>query len=324
MSCINPNYLEAFTDDCTGLITYKFMGNARHSNPLSFGRFSDLADGKKFCVTIPCRHCLGCAIDYSREWANRLCLELLDSKKAVFVTMTYNNESVPKTDKGVLTLCVRDTQLFFKRLRKYFENVTIRYYLAGEYGGKTHRPHYHAIIFGISPLDFPDLKLFTMNELGNGIYTSKIFEDIWNNGFCSLAEVNFKTCAYVSRYVLKKHYGFNKHELNGALPEFNNSSRRPGIGLKSYRDVLSKDCDLITLNTGDDVHTFSIPKAILKKGLQDENFVDFCRQYCYNKLDKSNDRLISDLLWTEKSYDQYLRDNFKELYSRIKLLKERS
>lgn len=324
MSCFNPNLLEAVCDDYTGLITYKFLGNARYSNPKEFGKFSDLADGKSFFVTIPCRHCLGCSIDYSREWANRMSLELIDSKKAIFVTLTYNNESVPKTDKGVLTLSVRDIQLFFKRLRKKYTGISIRYYIAGEYGSKTHRPHYHAIIYGLSLSDFPDLKIYRTNELGNCIYTSSIFENVWSKGFCSLAEVNFKTCAYVSRYVLKKHYGFNKNELNGALPEFNTSSRRPGIGLKSYQEILIKDNDLITINTGDDVHTFPIPKSIIKKGLQDEHFVDFCRNYSYTKLDKSNDRLISDLLWTEKSYDQYLRDNFKDLYSRIKLLKERS
>lgn len=324
MSCLNPNYLEAICDDYTGVISYKFMGNARHQNPLTFGRFSDLAEGKKFNVTIPCRHCLGCHIDYSRQWANRLCLELQDSKRAVFVTLTYNKEHVPKTDKGVLTLCVRDTQLFFKRLRKKFNNRSIRYYLVGEYGKRTHRPHYHAIIYDLELSDFHDLAIHDVNELGNIIYKSDFFADIWGNGFCSLAEVNYKTCAYVSRYVLKKHYGFNKYELSGALPEFNTSSRRPGIGLKRYYDILSKENDLITINTGDDVHTFPIPKAIIKKGLQDEKYVDFCRNYCYTKLDKSNDCLVSDLLWTEKSYDQYLKDNYKELYSRIKLLKERS
>lgn len=323
MSCSNPNLMECFVDEYSGLISYKFLGNARYKDPRTFGKFSDIVEGKSFFVTIPCRHCLGCSIDYSREWANRMCLELQDSKKAIFVTLTYNDEHVPKTDNGQLTLSVRDTQLFFKRLRKKFD-VPIRYYLVGEYGKRfTKRPHYHAIIYGLGLSDFVDLKFHKITERGDILYISETFANIWQNGFCDLADVNYKTCAYVARYTLKKHYGFNKHELNGALPEFNTSSRRPGIGLRSYQSILDRDSDFITINTGDDVHTFPIPKSIIKKGLMDPNYVDICQNMKYNSLDKSNDKLISDLIWSEKSYDQYLRDNHSELYKRIKLLKER-
>lgn len=324
MSCVNPNLMQAVVDDYTGLINYKFLGNARYHNPETFGKFEDIFNGKSFYVTIPCRHCLGCAIDYSRDWANRMCLELDAQKKAIFVTLTYNDLHVPKTDKGILTLDVRDIQLFFKRLRKYFTGIKIRYFLAGEYGPKTKRPHYHAIIYGLELSDFPDLAIYKVNELGNIIYKSKILEDIWQNGFITLAEVNYKTCAYVSRYVLKKHFSFNKHELDGAKPEFNLCSRRPGIGLGAYQEILDRDSDYITINTGDDVHTFPIPKAIVKKGKTDENYVDYCNILSYSKLNQSNEKLLTNLRWTEDSYDSYLRKEFKDLHSKMKLLPERS
>lgn len=47
----------------------------------------------------------------------------------------------------------RDIQLFFKRLRKliyttyYDPKEKIRYYIVGEYGGRSARPHYHALLF---------------------------------------------------------------------------------------------------------------------------------------------------------------------------------
>lgn len=265
MSCFNPNYMECFVDDYTGLVSYIFKGNARYTNPLTYGRFSDLADNGKYSFLIPCRHCLGCHIDYSRTWANRLCIELNDVKKAVFVTLTYNNENLPLTNEGVPTLNLRDIQLFMKRLRKKFSQHRIRYFLAGEYGPKNKRPHYHAIIFGLSLDDF-DLRLYKYNELKQPVYTSSVLEDVWTNGFVTLAEVNYRTCAYVSRYILKKHYSFGLADLHGAKQEFVVSSRRPGIGLLNYDKYLEKGIDHLTINTGDDVHTFPIPKSILKKG----------------------------------------------------------
>lgn len=323
MSCFNPNYMECFVDEYTGQLSYTFNGNARYHNPLTFGRFSDLADKGTYKFLVPCRHCLGCHIDYSRDWANRLCIELNDMKKAIFLTLTYNNENVPKTYNGVMTLNVRDTQLFLKRLRKRFSDVRIRYYLAGEYGPTTRRPHYHCIIFGLSLADLTDLRIVDYNELGQPLYTSDVISSVWNKGFITLGDVNFRTCAYVSRYVLKKHYSFNKYDLDGAIPEFNTSSRRPGIGLLNYDKILDRDTDILSINTGDDVHTFPLPQSFIRKGLSDDKYVDKCRTLSYTKRDMSNERVCSDLLWTEKAYDDYLKDNFRELYSRIKFLKER-
>ena len=42
-----------------------------------------------------------------------------------------------------------DTHTIIKWLNKY----PIRYYMAGEYGDKSDRPHYHAIMFNIQDVD---------------------------------------------------------------------------------------------------------------------------------------------------------------------------
>lgn len=60
------------------------------------------------------------------------------------------------------TFNIKDVQGFFKRLRSKIaylfkknnikdESQTLRYFLCSEYGGKTYRPHYHAILFFDSP-----------------------------------------------------------------------------------------------------------------------------------------------------------------------------
>ena len=122
MSCVNPNYIRVGINDLDGTLTYKFLGNARYENAKEFGSYEDLATRGYFYVLVPCRHCLGCRIDYSRMWANRMCLELKDNPNAIFVTLTYDNEHLPliassdpvaSGSEFVATLSKRDFQLFF-------------------------------------------------------------------------------------------------------------------------------------------------------------------------------------------------------------------
>ena len=77
-------------------------------------------------------------------------------KENCFITLTYNNNNLPKYK----SLVKKELQDFFKRLRKKY-GEGIRYYACGEYGPKGKRPHYHAIIFGWKP---KDLKYFKENE----------------------------------------------------------------------------------------------------------------------------------------------------------------
>lgn len=210
--------------------------------------------GKENITPIPCGKCLGCRLDYSRSWANRMMYELDHCKgKAIFVTLTYDDEHIAKnavyevdsngelTDKiRAYSLCKKDFQDFMKRLRgrKKFEDREIRFYLAGEYGPRTWRSHGHAIIFNIGLEDFKDLEEFGVNELGQKYYKSDEFTGIWENGFTLLSAVTWQTCAYVSRYVQKK--AVNGHELAcdalGIEREFSLMSRRPGIGSKFFDD----------------------------------------------------------------------------------------
>lgn len=189
-------------------------------------------------INVPCGHCVGCRLDKSRQWADRMMLELDHSKTAIFVTLTYDPLNVPvacSLDDGsvLFTLDKRDVQLFMKRLRKTFDGREIRFYLAGEYGSETHRPHYHAILFGLSLDDFPDRKPVSKNSFGQFLYSSEKFYNIWKLGNVALAEVSWQTCAYVARYCVKKlgdDVSRETYESFGVLPEFSLMSRKPGIG----------------------------------------------------------------------------------------------
>jgi hypothetical protein len=204
--------------------------------------FSDLK------VTLPCGRCYGCRLEYSKKWAIRCIHEAQLHEKNSFITLTYRNEDLPE-DRSVHK---EELQKFFKRLRKN-TGAKIRYFACGEYGDKTSRPHYHAIIFGY---DFPDKQLWSINN-GNALYRSGLLEKTWKKGHSLIGEVTFESAAYVARYVMKKRKGdqeeIEEHykmvdeetgEIFNIQPEFVLMSRNPGIAhdwVKKFKTDTDKD-----------------------------------------------------------------------------------
>lgn len=264
-------------------------------------------------ILVPCGRCIGCRLEYSRSWADRMMLELETAGKAVFITLTYNNEHVPIAMLGEddvpvsFTLWKKDFQDFMKRLRRHFDPVKLRFYASGEYGENTFRPHYHAIIFGIGLDDFNDLIPKGKNELGQIYYISKTLEDIWSNGFGMICDVSWNTCAYVSRYVTKKVYGFDgkAFEFLNVVPEFSLMSRKPGIGrqyLTEHPDCL--DFESINISTDENGLKIPIPKYYLKQlRLTDQERYD---KLMKKRCEYADDRMLLKLQKTGLSFLDYL------------------
>lgn len=302
----------------------------------------------KRCITdfveIPCGKCIGCRIEYSRQWANRMMLELEYHDSAYFVTLTYNQGHVPSAlfaDEHTgeahesLTLCKRDVQLFFKRLRKAFPDDKIRFYLAGEYGSNTFRPHYHAIIFG---LHLDDLEVFSKSKQGFSYYSSQKLQRCWslvpkgetysadvhNIGFCLVSQVTWETCAYVSRYVTKKLTGpeASYYDYFNLTPPFTLMSRKPGIGRQWYDDHPNCfDFEYINLHTDNGGRKFRPPKYYQKLYEVDEPELS-------GKL-KETRRLMAEaqkqlkLSKTDLSYLDMLAVEERQFHDRTKILMRR-
>lgn len=182
-------------------------------------------------LRLPCGQCIGCRLRRSAQWAVRCVHESRMHAWSSYVTLTYNEESVPYD--GSLTH--RDFQLFMKRLRKRCGDV--RYYMCGEYGEENGRPHFHAIIFGYF---FRDRRYFKTSDSGCAVYTSKELDSLWPHGFASVGDVTFESAAYVARYVMKKINGplafehYKRVTPDGEViwlkPEYTHMSLKPGIG----------------------------------------------------------------------------------------------
>jgi hypothetical protein len=194
-------------------------------------------------LSLPCGQCRGCRLERSRQWAVRCMHEASLHEQNCFITLTYDNDHCP-SDRS---LNYGDYQRFMKRFRKRFKDSTIRFYMAGEYGEKFERPHFHACIFGFN---FPDRTLWKRTPSGALIYRSKLLEDLWPFGYSSIGDVTFESAAYVARYVMKKRTGkgvgdhyettdFETGEIKDRVPEFNRMSLKPGIGYEWYRKFSS-------------------------------------------------------------------------------------
>lgn len=272
MSCYNP--IIGFP---TGEITKNGKRKYEWHNAKSIGY--DPRD-KYFanCVTVPCGKCIGCKLDYSKKWADRMLLELQKTGKGLFVTLTYDNEHAHWTmweDTGIsildnslqeecckkgwyfdgnhwckplyATVDKRDCQLWMKSLREYYDGIRIRFYLCSEYGPKTLRPHYHCILFGIDRGDIGDCVLVGQNELGQNYYKSEILKKIWKNGNVLVSDVSYQTMAYVARYVNKKLVEDSHYAERNVEKEFCLMSRRPGIG-RSYLEDHPECINYVNIN----------------------------------------------------------------------------
>lgn len=105
------------------------------------------SEGLEYRLPMPCGHCYACRVKNASVWSLRMQLEATQWEQPLFVTLTYNDEHLPENRSLVRSHC----QDFFKLLRYYIGGYKIKYWICGEYGEKTQRPHYHAIIFGLKP-----------------------------------------------------------------------------------------------------------------------------------------------------------------------------
>ena len=321
MPCVNP--LKAYYNT----IQKKVKVCDRHSNLVPFidehGEFHDV-------ITVPCGKCIGCRLDYSREWANRCLMEISTSKYPCwFITLTYDDDHLPKGKSVYPTLVKEHTSGYMKRLRRWYEYrygyEGIRFFLCGEYGEKYCRPHYHAIVFNMpAPSD-----LEYVCNTGNGYpcYASEEISSLWKNGFVMICNATWQTCAYVSRYVTKKHKGKDAHyyDVRGILPEYVNMSLKPGIGFQYLDQNMDKilEYDRIILPDPEKGKVEFTPPRYFTKMVEDNGNIDRIRLLSNNRFNRAKRaELKQEQISRETDYDEdtYFKITEEGLNNRSKML----
>lgn len=180
-----------------------------------------------------------------------------------FVTLTYSDEHLPSDG----SLRYRDFQTFMKRLRQAAIHSQagircgvsrtgpwagpsgsvavstgsaasrVRFFMCGEYGPSTLRPHYHACLFNV---DFTDSYPAGKSGAGKVFHRSPTLERLWPLGHSTVQVLNPQTAGYCARYVVDKVTGdaadahYSHVDADGVIsrrtPEFCRCSLRPGIG----------------------------------------------------------------------------------------------
>lgn len=223
---------------------------------------------------VACGRCNTCRTKRAYSWVKRIQSECSCHKYSVFFTLTYSNDFVPYikfdddccyrsfrttqnftvdiSDFDDLSLRLLDTdrlfvldsshiQLFIKRLRSNIYEETkessssLRYYIVGEYGPTTFRPHYHGILWFDS-------------ERINRVF-EKVFVKAWSkyNRACCAYEsigrvdwsyVNSNAAQYVAQY-LNCTNNLPSVLTFPAFRPFSLQSRRPPIGslLESEKQI---------------------------------------------------------------------------------------
>lgn len=189
-------------------------------------------------LRVPCGNCFGCRMEYAEMWSIRCQHEARLWESNLFLTLTYDEDSLP----WHRSLVPDDLTRFIKRLRRrtsgHIESpegtFPVRYFACGEYGTLTQRPHFHLLLFN---LQLPDTKPSSQRA-----ECSEFLSDLWKFGHHSVSAFTPGRARYAAGYASKKvrgrmarelHYSVvhpGTGELHQRTPEFVRMSKEPGLG----------------------------------------------------------------------------------------------
>lgn len=145
-------------------------------------------------VLVPCGKCSECLCKRQSGYTVR-CIEEARKRGSIwFFTLTYSNDNLPYIE-GFPSLRRSDVKKWKREVRRnYFRKTGVpfpdfSYMICGEYGTRTHRPHYHGYVCGLDNY--------------HAHYLAKYWQD--NYGFVLVKSIPFssKDISCVSRYVAK-------------------------------------------------------------------------------------------------------------------------
>ncbi len=196
---------------------------------------------KKGGAAFPCGSCTPCTINQRRVWTHRIMLESKLWPQNSFLTLTYRDTDLPAD--GVSN---SEHQAFMKKLRAEWYLATqqkIRFYMCGEYGDKTFRPHYHYALFNFPSCYGPGPTWYGRKYVPCNCQVCSFVTSIWGKGHVFIGKLEMESAQYIAQYVTKKMTKkkdkrlkkYDHDPITGEItesyynPEFSRASRNPGI-----------------------------------------------------------------------------------------------
>lgn len=233
-------------------------------------------------ISASCGKCYACLSNYRNSWTFRLKEEERKSTSSYFVTLTYD-DLIRNTYGNVDR---EDCQKFMKRLR-YYCKIKFKYYLVSEYGSKTFRPHYHALLFFRDCIDQDTVTDYIQKS--------------WQCGFIQVGKAESASIHYVTKYIIRKSIN-----IDGLLPTFTLMSK--GIGI----DYVKEKEGYHNVRNAYVVHEGGL-KGVMPRYYKDK---------IYSETEK---RLIAEAnIYRESDQDKYLEKHSQlELFEKKQYLEEK-
>lgn len=182
----------------------------------------------------------GTEIDY---FDFNVTVKAINKEKSEIVADVVDKET-GEVPHSVYSLNNKDIQKWKKRVRrkidyKYHRKVDFGYMICGEYGPRTHRPHYHGLLIGLSDADV------------------MLFKKDWEThyGFTCFKKINSfdveRTARYVAKYITKQHCLEDKMVINGFVTKPRKCTSI-GYGVPKRESFLALEKDVKGELAGDD------------------------------------------------------------------------
>lgn len=265
-------------------------------------------------VTVKCGKCDTCKRQKSQEWAIKLINESKYHKEACFITLTFDNKILmDKNSKAVqygahpnfamkIENSMKYFQKFIKRLRRKFPEKRISYFHIAEYGEKTHRPHHHAILFGVNFNE--DRKEMEVSKTGHPQMYSETLKSLWACGRCTLQDCNSNNIIYIAQYSLKK---FKNNIINKKYNTKMTFSNRCKMNVKFGR----RHPELIEKGYLQDADgkRYKIPRSYLDNFKKEERgkYFEHYRKYEENLMEYFSNNNSNDIIKRQKIKEQILQ-----------------
>lgn len=265
-------------------------------------------DRNHFTTPVPCGNCPECARAKLNAWLFRLQQEMKITTTPLFITLTYNETTVPKTPTGQNTLKKSDVQDFLKRLRFHYSKISkkqIRYFAVGEYGTNTKRPHYHIVMLNMD--------------------TPKLIGETWHNGIDLTLPLKGGGIPYVLKYLHKRK--IKKSETDDRILEFSLMSKKIGANFLTPARIKfhNQTPEMCYIRTEDGIK-MSLPKYYKDK-LYDTSMraevTHYLQKRAESSLEEKIDRIyLNDLTRSKESIrkDLEYQKNHSKFDKRIEVL----
>lgn len=186
---------------------------------------------------IPCGYCEACLTNRTRIKGYKAHTNVL-YHPTEFLTLTYNDENLPKSPSGLPTFDLTHIPLMLKKLRnkitpkgqKTNPYKKISFFYCREYGEKDQRPHYHGLLYNYT---FQDKTYWKKHGLYD-VYRSQLLEEIWPYGISEIGTATIQSATYIAGYIYKKFKNGKKIDYGDRIPEYVTSPKRNHVLGREY------------------------------------------------------------------------------------------